>query len=558
MLASYNLPTRDLLPRLGINPRIEAPPGALPMRTALVRHNTESTYVVPGDWPAVDGAAWFHDGTAPASGSDVEYLIDGPRTFAAMVEAMETATSAGHFIILLGWSLAVDFDLSNGKTFLQIVEERAKRGVSVRVLLFDNTQMFKEIEPRKYIPLNTFARGALNKLRTEHSLDVYCNLDDNTKGGHTIPRGISEPIAETADLPGVHSYGAHHHKILLVHGREGLIGFCGGIDLDPNRLGWLHDVHLRVTGHAAKELLRIAELRWASAADDDNPPVPSAIATLSPPSLSSSGSVQLARVVQTVGNPDLSKHTANTLWPAVREAVRRASRFIYIEDQYLMSIDLVTELVEAAKRVKHITIVVPPLLLTELTVAKRRQFAMRQLVRLGGPEIRQKVAVLESTNPSHTFVHAKLLVLDDEFAIVGSANANNRGYFLDSEADVCVAEREWKSAAGTRAGAWFAVEANFARRLRVELWQEHLQLPPEELFDGVAARVHWDSLPPTALVRPYRMANLRKCLLPGVTGRLEKSADVLGPDDQSPWWEAPYAEWEPYGSAEDLVVDPKD
>ncbi len=66
MLTSYNLPTRDLLPRLAINPRVEAPPGALPLRTALVRHNTESTYVVPGDWPAVDGTAWFHDGMPPA------------------------------------------------------------------------------------------------------------------------------------------------------------------------------------------------------------------------------------------------------------------------------------------------------------------------------------------------------------------------------------------------------------------------------------------------------------------------------------------------------------
>ncbi len=486
----------------------------------------------------------------------MEYLIDGPLAFAAMIDAMQTATSAGHFIVLLGWSLAHDFDLSGGKTFLQIVEERARRGVSVRVLLFDNTEMGD---------MNSNAREALNELQARDKLDVYCNLDDNTKGGHTIPWDVSSFAAKQLGRKGVHSYGAHHQKILLVNGHEGLIGFCGGIDLHYNRLPgrteegyWLHDVHLRVTGHAAKNLLDVAEQRWSHAKDDDKPPTPPTISLPSPASPSSPGSGHIARVVQTVGNPDIGKQVANSLWPAVQSAVRHASRFIYIEDQYLMSVDLVTELVDAAKRVKHITIVVPPLFGTELTVTKRRQFAIRQLARLGGPDIQKKIGIFESRKPNHSIVHSKLFVFDDEYAIVGSANANNRGYFLDSEADVCVAEREWKSPSNRRAGAWFVAEANFARRLRIELWHEHLELAHEELFDGVAARVHWDALPVSAAVAPYRALNLRKCVLPGAAGRAEFLRDTLGPGDDSPWWEAPYAEWEPYGSAEDLIVDPKD
>ena len=79
-----------------------------------------------------------------------------------------------------------------------------------------------------------------------------------TFAGTKIPP-IAETLAAMAGHPGVHSLGSHHHKILIVYGDEGLIGFCGGVDLDKNRLGYLHDVHLRVLGGSAKELLKIAE-----------------------------------------------------------------------------------------------------------------------------------------------------------------------------------------------------------------------------------------------------------------------------------------------------------
>ena len=47
----------------------------------------------------------------------------------------------------------------------------------------------------------------------------------------------------------------------------------------------------------------------------------------------------------------------------------------------------------------------------------------------------EKVAVVVSTT---RYVHSKTWVIDDEFAIVGSANCNRRGYTHDSEASVGV------------------------------------------------------------------------------------------------------------------------
>src|SRR3954462_6398524 len=83
------------------------------VRPVQVTSDVRSTYVVPGDWPGkpddwfVDGGTykWRHQNNG-------EYLIDGEATYEAMAEAIDTATGPDHFIILLGWTIHVDFPLS--------------------------------------------------------------------------------------------------------------------------------------------------------------------------------------------------------------------------------------------------------------------------------------------------------------------------------------------------------------------------------------------------------------------------------------------------------------
>lgn len=591
MLTAPNPSTWDLLPKLTRDLTVPAPPGAAQLRAAMVRHNVESTYVVPGDWPEADGNEWIAEDVRPSAGSDAQYLIDGPATFQAMGQALETADSAEHFILLLGWSLDPNFAFYEKKTFLQVIEERATRGAAVRVLLFSNTEY----------TINGLTKKALNELRTDKKLDVTCYLDDRTAG-------LVEPLTDPVDLKkipltpvrydqppsvwaddllpkeykkyftkgNITSYGAHHHKILLVYGRDGLIGFCGGVDLDDNRSSYLHDVHLQVTGEAASALLKIAEQRWKYAQDNGETPT-----ALGLPALSKSSPVDpnyLATVLQTVGNPELKRFVSSTLWPGIQRAIQQAKRFIYLEDQYFWSLDLVEELVRAAEHVQHITILVPAPVVGEHT--KLRQKAIGHLVRLGGSGIRSKIGIYQMNYGGHEWVHAKLFVFDDEYAIVGSANANNRGYFLDSEAAIGVAERAWERAGGRRKGAWHMMDANFARRLRIQLWHEHLGLDHEELFDGTASQVHWGRLPPTANVGVYGAVNFEPYLaardshLQDVAswwGRKkaaeaaklpfeEKPPKWFEPTDTSvrrPWWVLPDHGWEPGWEGQDMLLDPK-
>jgi phosphatidylserine/phosphatidylglycerophosphate/cardiolipin synthase-like enzyme len=544
MLTQYNQSTEDLLSRLMLNRSVVPSNGGIPLRTALVRHTVETTYVVPGDWPKADGEAWFHDGAAPAAGSDAQFLIDGRQTFDAMLDAMETANKQGHYIILLGWGLDVDFAMAKGKSFLQIVEERASLKVAVRVLLWENPR-----NPKIFV-----AMTKLNSLRTVKSLDVFCCLDDNTKTP-VVPRlsGLNDYLIGRSGNPGVHTLGSHHQKILLVYGDDGLVGFCGGVDLDENRLGILHDVHVRVTGDAPKELLKIAEQRWANAKNDDAPPTPSTVSTLSPPAFPTPPRAPyLARVMQTVGNPDISG-IPNTVWPAVLRGIHRASKCIYIEDQYFWSLDLIHALIDASTRVKQITIVLPDVMTTEYPLLVQR--ALHELVEKGGAGIEQRVGIFAHKRDAHAWVHAKLFVFDDEYAIVGTANANNRGYFHDSEVTVGIAERAWSKPEGARAGKWFALQANFARRMRIKLWAEHLGLSPDELFDALGAGAHWESpLPPGAAIGVFEAVDFRSREV--LQADFDKEFKAWGaggfvapqprePWGRLPWWEAPYKDWYP-------------
>ena len=65
------------------------------------------------------------------------------------------------------------------------------------------------------------------------------------------------------------------------------------------------------------------------------------------------------------------------------------------------------------------------------------------------------------------FVHSKMMIVDDTFGSIGSANYNRRGFFHDGELNVFAIPEQLRRA-----------DENPARALRVALWAEHLGLPP--------------------------------------------------------------------------------
>ena len=186
-------------------------------------------------------------------GNRVEPLVDGPATFKAMKEAIETATDNTHFIYLLAWWCDPWVHLTDpGTSLLDLFDAAGRKGVQIRVLLWDAPG----------VP------GFVNHSRLQDAAEAALNR---------IPNCFAQQ-----DNPGVPK--SHHQKLLVVKGNKGLISFCGGIDVNadrrypvpppagsyrsdrPRNLGWvgasgssagaptgspLHDVHTRVTGRAA-------------------------------------------------------------------------------------------------------------------------------------------------------------------------------------------------------------------------------------------------------------------------------------------------------------------
>jgi phosphatidylserine/phosphatidylglycerophosphate/cardiolipin synthase-like enzyme len=119
--------------------------------------------------------------------------------------------------------------------------------------------------------------------------------------------------------------------------------------------------------------------------------------------------------------------------------------------------------------------------------------AISNLVRAGG----SRVAVYDLENEQGTpiYVHAKAIVIDDVWAMVGSANLNRRSWTHDSEVACAVLDQERDPRPPVDPGGLGDGARVFARELRLRLWREHLRLGPDggvgRLVDPVAGFELW-------------------------------------------------------------------
>ena len=101
-----------------------------------------------------------------------------------------------------------------------------------------------------------------------------------------------------------------------------------------------------------------------------------------------------------------------------------------------------------------------------------------------------RVQVLDIENPQGrpVYVHAKLCVVDDVWAAVGSDNFNTRSWTHDSELAAAVVDIERDQRAPVDPGGLGDGARRFAREFRLQLMREHLDLDEDdELVDPVQA-----------------------------------------------------------------------
>lgn len=292
-------------------------------------------------------------------------------------------------------------------------------------------------------------------------------------------------------LDGAHPLGAsHHQKIVVV---DDCLAFCGGIDMtggrwdtrehkdrDPRRTWpngklcdpW-HDATLAVEGPAAAALGELARDRWACAGGERLEPIrrkgscwPDAV------------EVQF-RDVEVAISRTRPEHDGREPWHEIEalyvDLIERAQLFVYAESQYFASRRIAEAI--AARLAEpdgpELVLINPKSAwgwLESEAMDSARARLHETLTRLpGGRRFRIYHPVTDRGEP--IYVHAKIMVVDDEVLRVGSANWNNRSMRLDTECDIAIDT--------TLAGNGEAQGA--IARLRTSLLAEHLGSDPERV-----------------------------------------------------------------------------
>ncbi len=430
---------------------------------------------------------WADDDPRPRTGCSLEVFVDGADYFAAVAEAIGQARQSIH---ITGWHLAPAFQLARGREPLVLGEalaEAAER-LDVRVLVWAGSPV------PLFRPSRSDVTDAVRSLT--RSTRIRCEPD-----------------------PREHPFHCHHEKTAVI---DSELAFVGGIDMTdlggdrydisdhPARreIGW-HDVATRLRGPAVADVAAHFNLRWHALTGED-------LGTPPEPAPAGEQTVQVVRTVAD-GMYDALPRGDFRILESYLKAIEQARGFIYLENQFLWSPEIVDRLADKLRR--------PP------SPDFRLVIVLPSRANNGQDDTSGQVAVLESadngaghllvatlrsltgTRDDRLYVHAKVGIVDDRWLTVGSANLNAHSLLNDTEMNVVTDDGEL---------AWDT---------RVRLWSEHLQidrsaveaLAPHEVVDR-----YWRPTATEQLRRRHagQEPTHRLIALPGVSRR---SRRLLGP-----------------------------
>lgn len=446
---------------------------------------------------------WFargKDRAPPRGGNRIEVLVDGEATWARVADDLEQAQGE---IQIATWICRPDIELRRPLELAlaepqararlrlgEVLERRAEAGVKVRLLIWG--LVYTPIIDRWMRRWYWRGRDNIDVLEQDHPSLV----------------------------------GSHHQKTITIDGR---VGYCGGMNLREN--DWdttlhllyeprrhpheagppereptaarlrtppfppRHDLMVRIEGPAVADLVDNFADRWAHSIEvrhaswlgrmvdwvrrklghDDYPPV---AASQGLPAVRGEHWVQVARTLP---------RGEDGILDAYVRAIRNARRYIYIENQYFRSAIIGQELRDALRanpRLRLAVVVCPvnggraslinpcgywTALTLELIRQARSGFQLTALYAWGRDADERLVW-------KEVDVHAKVMVIDDVWLTVGSANIHERGLKTDGEINAVVLDK------------------GLGKDLRKRLMAEHLELAIDDprLDDVDQAFDLWD------------------------------------------------------------------
>jgi phospholipase D1/2 len=363
-------------------------------------------------------------------------LIDGAAFFSAVREA---ALQARRSIVIVGWDLDSRTRLvgESGKpsdphpaelaAFLGALVD-ARPDLNVHLLLWDYSLLYAtEREPFPLLALQWKTPS-----RIHFSLDAH------------VPLGASQ-----------------HQKIVVIDDR---IAFSGGLDLtgrrwdtsahdfhnpwrvDPSGKPYrpFHDVQAMVDADAARALSEIVRERWRCVTAEELPRFESP-GDPWPASVQPDFADVRVGIARTQSAMDCSAGETREVENLFLDSIDTAERSLYVENQFFTS-SLIARRIAARMQAKPQleTLLVGPQnhesWIEARTMRNGRIRFMRTFAEAGVADRVRLVypRVETATAATDTMMHSKVMIIDDRFLRIGSANLNNRSMGTDTECDLAI------------------------------------------------------------------------------------------------------------------------
>jgi len=383
----------------------------------------------------------------------IALLVDGAAYFEALAEAIEQAQKT---IYIAGWDFDSRISLSrrsgDSVSLGELLNQTVSRTRDLRayVLVWDWAMIY--ITERQWLPILT--------LPWKRHPRISFLMDEKH------PIGASQ-----------------HQKVVVI---DDAVAFCGGIDLTKNRwdtqehqpqdphrktpegeeYGPFHDAQIMVDGDAAASLGDLFRDRWLWATGKMLPALETSHHPPWPPSIEpdlTDASVGISRTLPAYKG----RAEVREIQHLYKDGIAAAEKSIYIENQYLTAGDIAGLLVEKLRQENGPEIVVVLPCNANGWLEKSTMDAIRNKIvtRLQEVDRHSRLAVVYPTIDDHSvpiYVHAKILIVDNQLMTVGSANLSNRSMGLDSECN-------------------FVVESNGEGRIADAIGRMHRRLLAEHL-----------------------------------------------------------------------------
>lgn len=452
-------------------------------------------------------------------------LIDGDAYFADFYDELTQLTTnrasgassgSAQRIYLANWVFTKNFTLGPNKKLTELLRDHAADGVDVRVLLWVNEGA---LSWEDYIPFEIpLIKPQKSNIDTAQELRSYTNLEnkvilnvlDHLYGSSHMKMAF---VADTT--PAVNRVVAYTGGIDFANGRKG----------QPRHSGktW-HDIQARIEGDATVAVFEFFKALWDELVERrhreetrlvfSDPHLPATVAGFEHttrvllPNLEYIYAVPEFAQPFPIGDaivPNIPAETKNTVqslrtvpdvsrsfwWPPVghpfpavgegkyvklssdvfeiylgfKTAMAAARSYIYIENSVLYSRDLFVQLknaIIANSELKVILLSVAGVSNFSDDMPKHNYYLWNYLYKDLSETQRSQVVLYKCLQ---YYTHAKVMIVDDKFAIIGSANIANKSFFSDLEHSISFIDND---------------SYQTVKEFRQALWREHFRTTLEQ------------------------------------------------------------------------------